>query len=80
MFSKLAGSGTTILAAEQTGRRAAAIEIDPKYVDLAIRRWAAVSGEKAVLAGSGGTFEMAKRIRQEPRRMLPAPASEGRAP
>jgi DNA modification methylase len=35
------GSGTTIIAAEKTGRRARAIELDPKYVDVGVRRWAA---------------------------------------
>ncbi len=42
------GSGTTILAAEITGRRAYALEIDPAYVDVAIRRWQRVTGEVAV--------------------------------
>ena len=40
-----AGSGTTIMAAEQTGRLAYAIELDPHYVDVAIRRWEKLSGE-----------------------------------
>lgn len=42
------GSGTTILAAEQTGRRAYAIELEPRYVDTAIRRWQKESGKMAV--------------------------------
>lgn len=42
------GSGTTILAAEITARRAFALEIDPAYVDVAIRRWQRVTGEVAV--------------------------------
>ena len=33
------GSGTTLFAAEQTGRRGYGIELDPRYVDVAIRRW-----------------------------------------
>ena len=33
------GSGTTIIAAEKTGRRARAVELEPKYVDVAVRRW-----------------------------------------
>ena len=41
------GSGTTILAAAKTGRRAYAIELDPYYVDTAIRRWEKWSGETA---------------------------------
>lgn len=42
------GSGTTILAAEVTGRRCRAIELDPLFVDVAIRRWQRVTGEVAV--------------------------------
>ena len=44
------GSGTTILAAERTGRRAYGIELDPLYVDLAIRRWQTTTGHVAQLA------------------------------
>ncbi len=50
------GSGTTILAAEKTGRRAAAMEIAPAYVDLAIRRYEAKTGQEARLAGVDKTF------------------------
>jgi DNA modification methylase len=50
------GSGTTILAADRTGRRAAAMEIDPLYVDTAIGRWQTLTGKTAVLAGDGRTF------------------------
>jgi DNA modification methylase len=41
------GSGTTILAAERTGRRCFGIEIDPIYVDTAIKRWERMTGRKA---------------------------------
>jgi DNA modification methylase len=51
------GSGTTIIAAEQVGRRARVIELDPHYVDISIRRWQAATGEKAVLLDSGRTFD-----------------------
>jgi DNA modification methylase len=44
------GSGTTLLAAEQTKRAAAMMELDPKYVDVIIKRWEAFTGQKAVLA------------------------------
>jgi DNA modification methylase len=50
------GSGTTILAAERTKRRAYGIEIDPRYVDVAIRRWENLTGGQAVLASTGQTF------------------------
>ena len=50
------GSGATLLAAEKTGRVARACELDPLYVDVAIRRWQQLTGAQAVLAGSGETF------------------------
>ncbi len=52
-----AGSGTTILAAQKTGRRCYAIELDPGYVDVAIRRWQSYTGEKAIHAESGSMFD-----------------------
>jgi DNA modification methylase len=50
------GSGTILIAAERTGRKARALEIDPVYVDVAIRRWEALTGKSATLV-SGETFE-----------------------
>ncbi len=44
------GSGTTLIAAERTGRRARLIELDPKYVDVIVRRWEEFTGGKAVFA------------------------------
>lgn len=43
------GSGTTIMAAEQNGRNAYVMELDPKYVDVIIDRWESFTGRKAVL-------------------------------
>jgi DNA modification methylase len=51
------GSGTTILAAERTGRVARLIELDPLYVDVAVRRWESKTGEPARHVKSGKTFE-----------------------
>ena len=51
-----AGSGTTLLAAERTGRIGCAIEIDPRYVDVAIRRLAEHAGLEAVHDESGLSF------------------------
>lgn len=50
------GSGTTLIAAEQTGRRARLIELDPAYVDVTIRRWEADTGGKAFLDQAGRPF------------------------
>ena len=51
------GSGTVLISAEKTGRRARAIELDPGYVDVAIRRWENYTGKLARLAPLGETFE-----------------------
>jgi DNA modification methylase len=50
------GSGTTILAAEKIGRRARGLEFEPRYVDVAIRRWEAYTKAEAVLEGDGRTY------------------------
>jgi DNA modification methylase len=51
------GSGTTLLAAERTGRICCGIELDPVYVDTTIRRWQRYTGDHAVHAASGKRFE-----------------------
>ncbi len=50
------GSGSTLIAAERTGRRARLVEIDPVYVDRTIRRWKDISHDNAVLVATGETF------------------------
>ena len=60
------GSGTTILAAERTGRRARAMEIDPHYVDVAIRRWQDRTGQEATLATDGCSFAVVAAARSTP--------------
>jgi DNA modification methylase len=60
------GSGTILIAAERTGRKARAIEIDPSYVDVAVRRWQTYSGKSAVLASTGETFEEIEEQRTRP--------------
>lgn len=52
-----AGSGTAIMAAEQNGRRAFAMELDPKFVDVIIARWEKFTGERAVLLSADGARE-----------------------
>ena len=51
------GSGTTIMAAEKVGRRAYGMDLDPLYVDVAIRRWQAATKADVTLAADGRTFE-----------------------
>lgn len=56
IFEPFSGSGTTIIAAEQTGRRCYAMELSPQYVDVAVRRWQKFTGKTAVLESSGQPF------------------------
>jgi DNA modification methylase len=49
VFEPFLGSGTTLIAAEATGRICTAIEIDPRYVDVAVRRWEKFTGQQARL-------------------------------
>jgi DNA methylase len=51
------GSGTTILAAERVGRRAYTLELEPRFVDVAIRRWQAFTRRDATHAEAGNTFD-----------------------
>lgn len=46
------GSGTTMMACEQLGRRCRMVEFDPVYVDVIVKRWEQLTGQKAVLAGN----------------------------
>jgi DNA modification methylase len=50
------GSGTTLIAAETTGRVCFGIELNPVYVDVAVERWQQFTGADAVLADTGETF------------------------
>lgn len=54
------GSGSTLLAAEKTGRRARLIELDPLYVDVTIRRWQELTGQSAIDEVTGETYEQRK--------------------
>ena len=57
MLDGFLGSGTTVIAAERTGRRCHGIELDPVFADIAIRRWEALTGGKARHAASGSYFD-----------------------
>ena len=58
------GSGTILIAAQKTGRRARAAELDPGYCDTAIRRWQAFAKDDAVLISTGETFDQVQQRRQ----------------
>lgn len=50
------GSGTAIIAAEKVGRRCYGIDIEPQYVDVAIRRWQKITGKQAIHAETRKPF------------------------
>jgi DNA modification methylase len=56
VYEPFSGSGTTLIAAETTGRVCHAAELDPPYVDVAVTRWEAFTGLQAVLDGDGRSF------------------------
>jgi len=57
VYEPFLGSGTTLAAAEMTARICYGLELDPKYVDVVVRRWQALSGQQAYLDGDGRAFE-----------------------
>jgi DNA modification methylase len=52
------GSGTTLIAAEKSGRVARLIELDPKYVDVIVRRWENFTGQTAIRETGGDIFDV----------------------
>ena len=56
MYEPFSGSGTTLIAAEMTGRACHAVELDPLYVHVAVRRWQAFTGGAGVLESDGRPF------------------------
>jgi DNA modification methylase len=65
IYKPFSGSGTTIIAAEMTGRSCLAIELDPAYVDVSVKRWQAFTGKEARLEGSGHSFAEVAVVREE---------------
>jgi DNA modification methylase len=57
VYDPFLGSGTTLAAAEVTGRICYGTELDPKYVDVVVQRWETLAGSKATLDGDGRTFD-----------------------
>jgi DNA modification methylase len=57
VYDPFLGSGTTLIAAETVGRMCLAVELDPLYVDVAIRRWQAFTGKNATLLADGRAFD-----------------------
>jgi DNA modification methylase len=63
VYDPFVGSGTTIIAAEMTSRVCLALEIDPVYVDVAVRRWQDYTKQQATLEATGQTFDEVARER-----------------
>ena len=57
VYDPFLGSGTTLAAAEVTGRVCYGLELDPKYADVVVERWQGLTGNKATLEGDGRTFD-----------------------
>ena len=57
VYDPFLGSGTTLIAAESTGRTCYGMDIDPRYVDVIVQRWQKVTGGSATLASEGRTFD-----------------------
>jgi len=64
VIEPFSGSGTTIIAAEQLGRRCFAIELSPQYVQVALERWATLTGNQPILDSTGETLDELKAKRQ----------------
>jgi DNA modification methylase len=57
VLDSFGGSGTTLIAAEKSGRAARLMELDPKYVDVIVRRWQDRTGKTAVRKSDGMAFD-----------------------
>jgi len=67
VYEPFSGSGTTIIAGEMTGRAIHAIELNPAYVDVAVKRWQDFTGQQAIHEATGKTFaEMAANLPTQP--------------
>ena len=79
VYDPFVGSGTTIIAAEMTGRSCHAIEIHPIYVDVAVKRWQNFTGKQAIHEDSGAPFAAVEAGRSEDRAIEPDRFRDGAA-
>ena len=80
VYEPFSGSGTTIIAAEQSGRVCHAVELSPAYVDVAVLRWGAFTGQDAVLEGEGGNYAAVRASRAGQAGAGQGGAGQGTAP
>ena len=64
VYDAFLGSGSTLIAAEQTERVCYGLEIDSRYVDVIVSRWQQFSGKQATLAGTNDSFDRVREMRQ----------------
>jgi DNA modification methylase len=76
VLDPFAGSGSTVLAAEKVGRKAYAIEFEPRYVDVTVMRWQEATKRDATLDGDGRTFSEIAALRTEERLATPHAESD----
>jgi DNA modification methylase len=57
VYEPFLGSGTTLIAAQTSGRVCFGMELEPRFVDVAVRRWQAFTGQAATLLGNSGCFD-----------------------
>jgi DNA modification methylase len=65
VYDPFVGSGTTIIAGEMTGRSIHACELNPAYIDVAVKRWQDFTGQHATLDDDGRTFDEIGKIRHD---------------
>ena len=73
------GSGSTLIACERCNRKARLMEIDPRYVDVIVRRWQEYTGKEATLNGDGRTFDAVAEQRLSLNAERPGAGEPGRA-
>jgi DNA modification methylase len=66
VYDPFLGSGTTLIAAETSGRVCLGMDLEPRYVDVAVRRWQAFTGKTACLSGDGRSFDVIAASRATP--------------
>ena len=66
IYEPFSGSGTTMIACEQTGRHCYAIELNPAYVDVAVKRWYEFTGKSAINEATGEAFPLKEKQNVSP--------------
>ena len=64
VYEPFCGSGTTLIACEKSGRCCLAMELDPKYCDVIVKRWQDFTGQEATLEATGETYDQLKQKRE----------------